>query len=165
MPANLSQINRIFEEHQAIRANVRLVGESVSDQEALNALKSARSDWAPQRTNITSAKLNKLKQTTSFLKEGLVNHFNLEAEVLPPILGKVLMQALLHEHQEIMTEIDTTSTTIANTHLEGLSQDDLITEEANLTQMTNHLSRLIEEHAEKEEMMLEMVQHLLREES
>ena len=85
--------------------------------------------------------------------------------MLPPILGRVLMQALLHEHHEIMTEIVTTSTTIANTHLEGLSQDDLISEEANLTQMTNRLSRLIEEHAEKEEVMLEMVQHVLREEN
>ena len=163
MSASLAQINRIIDEHQSIRGHLKLVGDSVSDQEALTTLKSVRSDLAPHQTAMMSEKLKKLQLTVSFLKEGIRNHFTLETKVLPPILGKVLMQALLREHQEIIKRIDETQSMIADTRPEKLSHDGLSSKEADLAQMTNSLCRLIEEHAEKEELMLEMAKQALQE--
>jgi hypothetical protein len=75
---------RIREGHLAIRGDIRLVGHSVSDQEALNALTRARADWIPGPAEILSETQNRLQQTLSFLGEGLQNHFALEAKYLPP---------------------------------------------------------------------------------
>lgn len=161
----LEQIDRIIAEHQMIKGHLRLVGDSTSDQEALITLKSARSEWTPQRVDIISEKMNKLSRTVGSLKEGLLNHFQLEEDILPPILGKILMQALLREHQEIMGKISEINSIIASPRMEKLSQDELAKQDTVLSQMTVNLCRLIEGHAEKEEQMLDMAKQVLQDEA
>jgi hypothetical protein len=161
----LEQIDRIIAEHQMIKGHLRLVGDSTSDQEALITLKSARSEWTPQRVDIISEKMNKLSRTVGSLREGLLNHFQLEEDILPPILGKILMQALLREHQEIMGKISEINSIIASPRMEKLSQDELAKQDTVLSQMTVNLCRLIEGHAEKEEQMLDMAKQVLQDEA
>jgi hemerythrin len=160
----LEQIDRIIAEHQMIKGHLKMGGDSTSDQEALITLKSARSEWTPQRVDIMSEKMNKLRQTIASLREGLLNHFQLEEDILPPILGKILIQALLRDHKEIMGKINEINSTIASARLEELSPDELATKDAGLSQMTASLSRLIEGHAEKEEQMLDMAKQVLQDE-
>jgi hemerythrin len=159
----LAEINKIIEEHQAIRRHVKLVGESIGDQEALLSLQSARPDWIPGRLEILSEKQNKLTQTINFLSEGLKNHFAKEEMFLPPVLGEFLMRALILEHREIGKAIKEVRAMAANTKLEGLSREDLMSREAEIQQKVGNLCNLIEEHANKEELMLEMVQRALEE--
>lgn len=158
-----AMFKRIREEHSAIRGNVRLVGDSVSDQEALNALTRARADWIPGRAEILSEKQKRLQQTLSFLGEGLQNHFALEAKYLPPFLGELFMRALLLEHREIGKEIDEARSTAANMKLEGLSREELLLKEAQIQQMVSGLCQAVEEHAAKEETLLEMLENGLQE--
>ena len=163
MSDNLAKIRKIIEEHHTIKGNMKLVGDSVSDEEALTSLKSARSDWVPGRLEILSEKRNKLLQTVNFLNEGLKNHFTKEEEFLPPILGKSLMQALLIEHQKVRGAIDEVKSLAANTNIERLSQEELMTRDSEIQQKVNSLSNLIGKHADKEDLMLEMVTRALEE--
>ena len=165
MAGYLKQIDRIIAEHQMIKGHLQLVGDSTSDQEALITLKSARSEWTPQRVDIMSEKINKLSQTVGSLREGLLNHFQLEEDILPPILGKILMRALLREHEEIMGKISEVNSMLASTRLAELSQEELAAKDTALSQTTNSLSRLIEGHAEKEEQMLDMAKQVLQDET
>lgn len=153
-----AMFNRIREEHLAIRGEVRLVGDSVSDQEALNALTRARTDWIPGRAEILSEKQNRLQQTLSLLGEGLQNHFALEARGLPPFLSEPFMQALLLEHHEIGEQIDEARSAAVDMKLEGLSREELLSKEAQIQQIVTRLCQAVEEHAAKEETLLGMLE-------
>lgn len=159
----LAVVNEIIKEHQGIISYVKLVGDSIGDQEALSSLENVRPDWIPGREDITHEKQNKLSQTLSILSEGLKKHFAKEEKSLPPILGKFLMRALLIEHGEINKALKETRSIAAHTVLEGLSREDLIARETKVQQSVNDLLSMIEEHAGKEEVMLEMVQRTLEE--
>lgn len=163
MSDNRAKINKIIDEHQIIRGHVKLVGESITDQEALLSLQSARTEWIPGRLEILSEKQNKLQKMINSLDEGLANHFAIEEGVLPPILGGFLMRALILEHQNIRRVLDNAKSMIANTKLEGLNREELMSREAEVQQTVNSLCHLIEEHANKEDLMLEMVQEALDE--
>jgi hemerythrin len=163
MSDNKARIKEIIEEHHTIRGNVKLVGDSVSDQEALNSLKSTRSDWVPGQLEILSEKRNKLQQTINFLDEGLRNHFAREEEVLPAVLGGFLMQALRREHQEIEKLIHDANLLVVSTNLEGLSQEELTSYDSKIKQTVSSISRLIEGHTDREDIFLEMVWRVLEE--
>ena len=55
---SLAIINKVIEEHQAIRRNIKLVGDSIPDQEALTALEKVRADFIPGRLEVASEKQN-----------------------------------------------------------------------------------------------------------
>ena len=162
MPDYLAKINEIIEEHRTIGSNVKLVGDSVSDQEALASLKSVRSDWPPDRLELLAEKQRKLKQTMDFLEEGLRNHFSKEEDVLPTLLGEFLMQSLLLEHEEITGKIDGVKLVATDSELGGLSEAELESLDSEIKRKISDFSRLIEEHADREEMMLEMVARALK---
>jgi len=164
MSDSLAKIKEIIAEHQTVRSNVKLVGDSISDQEALNSLKSARSDWSPGQLELLAEKQRKMGQTVSFLDEGLKNHFVKEEEVLPSFLGGFLMQALLLEHEEIKKAISRAKSMAGGSRLGDLSQAELKSVDAGMRQVVSNLTRLIETHADKEDMMLEMVERTLDEE-
>ena len=73
------------------------------------------------------------------------------------------MQALSLEHNEIGKVINEARSMVVSTKLEGLSREDLMSKEAEIQQIVNNLCHLIEEHADKEDLMLEMVQRALEE--
>ena len=105
MADNLAIIKRVIEEHLTIRGHVKLVGDSVTDLEALFALQKARPNWVLSQLEALSERQKKLQQTLSFLDEGLKNHFGFEEKVLPPLFGELLMRALIFEHREMGKEI------------------------------------------------------------
>ena len=159
----LAIINRVIAEHQTIGQHVKLVGDSVSDEEALKSLEGARSDWIPGRLETVSEKQKRLQQTMNALDEGLRRHFAFEEKALPPLLGELLMQSLILEHREIKEKIDEAKSTAADTKLEGLSRDELLSEEAHMQHMVANIGHLVEEHAAREEAVLAMVKRALEE--
>lgn len=163
MPDKLAVINRVIEEHQTIRRYVKLTGDAVSDQEALSSLEKARADWIPGRLEILSEKQKRLQQTLSSLDEGLKNHFAFEEKALPPLLGELLMQALILEHREIEKAIDEVKTMATDIKLEGLSRDELLSKEAHMQHMVDSICDLVAEHATREETILTMAQRALEE--
>ena len=163
MEDNLAIVNKIIEWHQTIRGNIKLVGDSVSDREALLALETARPDWIPGRLEILAEKQKKLQQTMSFLHEGLKNHFAYEEKYLPSILGELFMRALILEHREIMKAINEAGSTASDMRLEGLSREELLAEDSHIQEVIDDVSQLNEDHLAREEAILDMARRALEE--
>lgn len=163
MPDSLAIIKKVIEEHQLIRSHLKLVGETVSDREAVADLEEARTDWIPGRPQSLVEIKESLQQALSLLDEGLKNHFAFEEEALPPLLGELFMKAIRLDHQEIMKALQQAKTMSTDTKLVGLSRDELMHKEAETQQIINNLCQMIEEHASKEETILEMLQRVLEE--
>jgi hemerythrin len=157
----LAIINRVIEEHQAIRENVKLVGDSIPDREALASLEKTRADWIPGRLENFTEKQSKLVQAIASLDEGLRNHFNFEGKALPQLIGDLFMQAIYLDHQEILTEISEGKAVSSETGLEGLNRDELLAKETDIQQKISNICRLVEEHATREEAILEMLRRAL----
>ena len=163
MQDKLAIANKVIEEHQSIRKYVNLVGDSIPDQEALTALERASAEWIPGRPGILFEKHKKLQRTINALEEGLMNHFAFERKVLPPLFGELIMHALIIEHNEIRKEVNNAKLKITNTNLEGLSREELLSKEWDIKRMIDNISLLIEEHAAREETILDMMRRALEE--
>jgi hypothetical protein len=161
MADNLKIVDRVIKEHHTIREHVKLIGDSVSDLEALFSLQKARPDWILSSMEALSEKQGKLQQTISALDEGLKNHFSFEEKLLPPLFGEFLMQALILEHREIKKRIDETESLLTNTKLEGLSRRELLSQKAQIQQKVEGILQLVEEHAGREETILKMLKKAL----
>ena len=161
MSDNLAIINSTIHEHHAIRGHVKLVGDTVADLEALFTLETERLEWTVGSPEVISEKQRELQQTMSFLDEGLKNHFAYEEKVLPPLLGELLMRALILEHRGIKKQIDEAKNIVSHTKLEGLSQEELLSKKSDIKQTIDSVLQLVEEHATREEAILKMVKRAL----
>jgi len=161
MADNLAIINRAIEEHHNIRGHIKLVGDSISDLEALFGLQKARPDWILSSPEALPERQGRLLQTISSLDEGLKNHFSFEEKLFPPLFGELLMQALILEHRGIKKQIDEAKSLVANTSLEGLSQKELLSKKAQIQQKIEGILQLVEWHAGREETILKMLKEAL----
>ena len=159
--AMLRRVTRLREEHQAISEHLKLVGDSVSDREALRSLRGAHTDWVPSRPEILGKKLEKLQQTLSLLEEGLRNHFAFEENNLPPLCGDLLMKAILVDHQEIRKKLDEAKSIVFSNKLDSLSEDELTSLESRTKEAVDNVLNVVEEHARKEQVVLEMMRAVL----
>jgi len=161
MSDNLVVIKRIREAHNTIKGHLKLVGDTVTDIEALFSLQKAHAGWSLSSTEALAENQRKLQQTLSALEEGLKNHFGLEEKALPPLLGELLMLALTLEHQEIAKLIGKAKSMVTDTKLEGLSQEKLLSKKSEIQRVIGNILQTVEEHAAKEETLLKMVQKAL----
>ena len=110
-----------------------------------------------------SEKQKQLEQAMSFLDEGLKNHFSFEEKALAPLFGEVLMRALMLEHRNISKEIDQAKAIFADTKLEGLSREELLSQKSHIQQRVSHICQIVEQHASSEEVILKMIKRALEE--
>jgi len=150
-------LHKIKDEHVNIRENLKLVGDSISDQEAMNTLRATRADWIPGRPDIFSEKQKRLQKTLSFLHDGLRNHFSLEANHLISILDEPFMRAILLEHHDIVKQLDEAISLAADMKPDGLSYEEMVSREEEIQKTISRLLRAVEEHAVREEILLGMM--------
>lgn len=161
MSDSLAIIRRVIDEHRTIGRQMKLAGESVTDDEALAALEKARADWIPGRPESTSTKHGRLQQAIGYVEEGLKNHFAFEEDVFPALLGELLARAIAMQHREILTAIDEIESAMSEARLDKLGREELLAEESRLQQRIGMISQLVDDHARKEELILDMVQRVL----
>ena len=161
MPDNLTIVKRTIEEHHNIKGHLKLVGDSVSDLEALLSLQKARPDWILSSQQELAEKKNNMLQTLSSLEEGLKNHFASEEKFLPPLFGELLMKALVLEHKRIKRQLEEAKSLVNKTKLEGLSQKELLAKKSQIQQQLESILQLVEEHAATEETILKMLEKAL----
>ena len=163
MPDALTVITRAISEHRSIMEHVKLTGDTVNDIEALFTLYGAQSAWSQTSVTAVIEKQEKLVQAISFLEQGLKNHFGFEEEALPPLFGELLMKAILREHSAILGQINHAKTTLSNSKVEGLEQEELLSKKSQIQEAINHLRQAVEEHAYHEEIVLNMMKKALEE--
>jgi hemerythrin len=158
---NLGTIRKIISEHHSVKRHVKLVGDSVSDLEALFRLQQVHAGWAQSSVEALSKKQEQLLQAISFLDEGLRNHFAFEEKALPLLLGETIMKALLLEHQDISRRLGEVRVLVTAVTPEALSQEELLSRKTHLQQKISNLCQMVEEHAADEEVILKMVKRSL----
>ena len=161
MKDKLDLIKAVIDQHRAIREHASSVGAITSDQDALTALEKARSDWTPGRFESLAEKRNKMRQLLIQLDEGIHRHFDFEEGALPPLLGDLLMRALRLEHTEIERGIAEAGTMLTDMPPEGSNREELLASESRIQQRIGVVLQLIEEHATREETILDMIQKAL----
>jgi len=161
MSDNLAVIKSIIEAHHTVRGHLKLVGESETDLEAMFSLQKAHAEWSLSSMEALAENKKKLQQNLSALEEGLKNHFRLEEKTLPPMLGELVMLALTLDHQEIGKLISQARSVVAETRLEGLNQEKLLSKKSEIQYLVSNILQKVEEHAAKEETVLKMVQRAL----
>jgi hypothetical protein len=163
MTKHLASIKRVADEHQTIRRHLRLAGDSVPDKQALAVLEKAQVELAPDQTGLPPEKMEAIQQALSALDDGLVNHFHHEEESLSPLLGDLLMQALVLEHQEIAGAISKARQILAGIQKGELNQRERLARELDLYQTIDDIRLMVDDHASREETILDMVHRVLRE--
>jgi len=159
----LAIIRRIIEEHHKIRSDVTQVGESANDLAAVFSLQRAYSTWSQSSLEALAQKQANLKETINLMAEGLDRHFGFEEKNLPPIFGEILMQALRFEHREIRQKLAEIKSTVTDTRLEGLGQRELLAQRTRIQHVVSNIRQAIEEHANREEVILHMLERALAE--
>ena len=158
----LATLNKIRDEHLNIRRHLKLAGDSVGDVEATSSLQRARAEWVPGRTGISDETKEKLNKAITGLAEGLKNHFAFEERTFPALLGENFVHAILLDHAEIMKILEEGEAVVAGAEVEdGCSREELIARETQLHQVISNICHLIEEHASREEVILDMLKRAL----
>lgn len=161
MADNLKIIRDIIAEHHSLKRHVKLVGDSVSDLEALFRLQQVHAGWTQSSVETLSKKQEQLLQAVSFLDEGLRNHFAFEEKALPPLLGETVMKALLLEHQDISRRLGEVRALVTSVAPKAVGQEELLFRKTHLQQRISNLCQMVEEHAADEEVILKMVKRSL----
>lgn len=154
-------IRKIIDEHRKIKEHLRLIGDTISDREALVGLDKARSTLTPGQLDRLGEMQEGLQRVFRVLDEGLRNHFALEESSLVSLLGAPLMTALEFEHQEVKQSMEQVRGTIY-TKLDGLSRKELIEAEGHMYHALSHLRQSIEGHSSREEVILGMLERALK---
>lgn len=164
MSDKLVVVRHLLDEHRAIREHIKLVGDSMSDPEAILALQKAHAEWIPGRLGAAlPEKQKRLYQLMSSLEEGLTNHFDHEERVLPPILGELLVEALGLDHRELKEEIGKAKSIVANLGIEESSREELLYKESRIREMLGSIIQKKAEHLDIEEILLDMARRALEE--
>jgi len=161
MIEHLASIKRVTDEHHTIRRHLRLAGDSIPDKQALVVLEKAQVELAPDQTGLPSEKQATIQQALSALDDGLQNHFRHEEESLKPLLGELLMQALVLEHQEIAKTISKAIEILGGIQQGGLSPRQQMARELDLYQAIDDVRLMVDDHASREETILDMVHRAL----
>jgi hypothetical protein len=157
MADNKDTIDRALQEHHTIRDTVELKGGSVSDFEALFALRQAYAGWSQCTPEQVMAKRRQLLETLELVDKGLRIHWDHEEKDMQPIFGEPLMKAFLAEHHDIGARLEKARQVIAAEKLEGLAPEKLLSKKTDIQEIVNHLMQAIEEHSNHEDMIFKMI--------
>jgi len=159
----LELIKRLVEQHRTIRSQIRQAGQSISDLEAISDLQKQYEGWVLSSERELAEKKKNLQTSISSMVDGLNKHFEYEEKSLPPLMGDVLMQALLIEHRVLRKEMDRSIQVLSELEVQGFSREELLLRKSRMRQVMDSLYQMIEEHAGKEEMIFSMMQKALEE--
>src|ERR1035437_714132 len=104
-PNNLSLINDVMHEHEAIDASIKSLRNSNHDLADAFDL-SQKSDWTPDNVNLLLDKLSNLKDRLSDLADGFKIHFKLDEATFLPMMGDLMLRAIRIEHLYMLKELD-----------------------------------------------------------
>jgi len=157
MQDEIEKVKHIIEEHTAIRERSKVVGDEINDLEALEDLKLLRDSFSGSAEVNLVGKLKELKQAMIYFIDGLRNHFDEEEKLFPGILGEPLARALAHEHRQITEDITSLIAIGDHAGLDQISQQRSPAILMYIFQRINALRKMVEEHALKEDVVLQML--------
>jgi hypothetical protein len=163
MADTLAVIKKAIEQHYDIREHLEQAGDSVTDIEALFMLNKTLANWSQSSIREYQDKQVQLLKAVNALEAGLKLHFSFEEKSLPPLLGEVLMQTIIGEHQKIAELLKKAKDEIVGAGAEGLSQAELLAGKTKIQGNIHDIVAAVEEHAGHEETILTIIKKAMEE--
>ena len=157
-------IKQVAGEHQIILSDMKLAGETINDREAIITLEQTRSNWIPGQVDVIARKRDEVLEILGKLVQGLERHYVFEEDVMPPLLGKLLMKTIRLEHRELKTQFSRVIKAITGIKLEGIGREELLAREWQMRDMIEDIRRHKEEHLAREEAILNLLHKAFQEE-
>ena len=157
MQEEIEKVRHIIEEHSAIREHSMVVKDEINDLESLEELELLRDSFSGIDETVLANKLKELKETMNYFIDVLSKHFDDEEKLFPGILGEPLARALTHEHRQITEDITSLIAIGDNRGLDQISQQRSPAIVMHIFQRINALRKMVEEHAMKEDVILQML--------
>ena len=157
----LKVIKDIISQHIKINDDVNLAEGKMNDIDAVfSANRSAyKVAWSVSSLAELFEKRDKLLQTINIMDGGLKKHFKYEEKVMPLVFGELLMKDILHDHNEILAQIEKVKTCFKD--LERLNHDELLSKRVELLQSVNDLRKTVVDHAQSEEKILSSMKEVI----
>jgi len=162
MQDKLSVISQVISEHTVLRRNLKLAGDTVSDEETLMELAEKVQGWPTEKRNELNDRQQELIRTLATVAAGLKNHFTFEEEKLPVIIGDIMVRALKVEHRELDLKVNAVLTSVSGIKFDELAGAEISVALAQVKRTVNDLSKAVERHAEREMVLIQMAQKALR---
>ena len=157
MQDEIEKVKHILEEHTRIREHSKVVGDEINDLEALEDLKLLRESFSGTEEIALADKLKELKEAMNYYINGLRKHFDDEEKLFPEILGEPLSRALAREHQQIIRDITSLLAVGDKEGLDQISQQRSPAIMMHISQRISALRKMVEEHAMREDVVLQML--------
>ena len=158
-PNNLSLINDVMHEHEAIDASIKSLRNSNHDlADAFELVQ--KSDWTPDNINLLLDKLSNLKDRLSDLEEGFKNHFKMDEAAFLPMMGDLMVRAIRIEHQNMLKELD-----VIRQLQNGITAQTVKEIGPVIISKTDSLIQSIETHVRRETDMLQLISRVFKTEA
>jgi hypothetical protein len=118
--SNSSSCNQLIQEREVIHANMDHISTLSDEFTNLTDLHNDSSELTFYQVNILNEKRINLRHNIVDLKEGLQIHFDLGEEVLKPLVGVLLLQALVLQHVEMLRKLSDIDSLILNLSPRGM---------------------------------------------
>ena len=143
-----------MDQHKLVLDQLNSMSTTMSDKDALYIVEKAQADLAVDfRRPLSDRKITVVESLTAMAR-GLKNHYNFEEDLLPPLLGQLLTEALKIEHKELMSEMQKTISTVSEINVKGLNHIDETSVEAIMNESLLALRNKKLDHQKREEAVL-----------
>jgi hypothetical protein len=147
---NLDDIENVLKEHEAINAHMQTISNLAEDR-MLNEWKNSI-DLKPEQLKVIVNKWESIKQTFSYLEEGIRLHIDHEERILTDFVGNILAKSINLEHLEIHSQLKE-----LNAFINRNGPQEFLANQDYLNQIISQLCRMIREHEEKENDILTLL--------
>ena len=157
MQDEIEKVKHIIEEHTVIREHATVVRDEINDLEALEEFEILRDSFSGIDETVSANKLKELKETMNYFIDVLSKHFDYEEKLFPGILGEPLTRALTQEHRQIREFITSLIAIGDNSGLDQISKQRSPAIVMHIFQRISALRKMVEEHALREDVVLQML--------
>jgi hypothetical protein len=141
-----------MQEHEVIRANTRLISSAADNLLTLSGLQDNTVKFTEYQLNYLSDRRVNLKRAIASLQEGLLEHHIREGEILQPLVGGRLMQAVNREYQEALKKLEEIYWILLNVGPAGI-----LFNSSFLKQKVESLCQLLSSSCTREDSILELL--------
>jgi hypothetical protein len=151
-------IQKVIAEHKLLREQMQHVNEAVNDVEAVFSLDRVSSAWVQSSLETLGQRQQQPADHLGELTSGLDRHFAFEEESLPLVLGSMLMEGFVSEHNEIRLSMAACREKTDSVHFDGLRRAEALSTKEEVLQFMMAVRTLTYSHLDREEAILRMLE-------
>lgn len=160
---DLEIITRVMEQHKVILDRIASTSMSMSDKDALLRIEAAETELAVGFRSPLAERREALIKSLAAIENGLKKHYEFEEEMLPPLLGRLLTEALVIEHKSLVAQMEDVVSRIGKINLKGLNRAAEISQEATMSELLNNLRDKKLDHQKREDATLLTLRYICEE--